>query len=38
MSFFVYDDPEPQLVDAVAALLVRNRFDVAPVLATVLAQ
>jgi uncharacterized protein (DUF1800 family) len=36
ISFFVYNDPEPQLVDAVAALLVRNRFEVAPVLATLL--
>ena len=34
IDFFVYNDPEPEFVDAVAALLEKNRFDVKPVLAT----
>jgi uncharacterized protein (DUF1800 family) len=33
LNFFVYSDPEPELIDAVAGLLVKNRFELAPVLA-----
>jgi uncharacterized protein (DUF1800 family) len=33
LNFFVYNDPEPELIDAVAALLTKNRFAVEPVLA-----
>ena len=36
LNFFVYNDPEPQLVDAVAALLRKNDFNVEPVMATLL--
>ncbi|MEO7038982.1 MAG: DUF1800 domain-containing protein [Candidatus Elarobacter sp.] len=36
LSFFVYMDPEPQLVDQVAALLTKNNFELAPVMSTVL--
>jgi uncharacterized protein (DUF1800 family) len=34
LSFFVYDDPEPELVAAVGNLLHEHNFEVAPVLAT----
>lgn len=36
LNWFVYNDPEPQLVDEVAALLRRRRFELAPVVATIL--
>ena len=36
LSFFVYSDPEPQLVDRIAALLVRTGFELRPVMATLL--
>jgi uncharacterized protein (DUF1800 family) len=36
LNFFVYSDPEPQLVDAVADLLRKNDFVLAPVMATLL--
>jgi hypothetical protein len=32
LEFFVYDEPEPELVDALAALLRKNDFNMAPVL------
>ena len=34
LSFFVYDDPEPELVTAVAALLRTHGFELRPVLAS----
>jgi uncharacterized protein (DUF1800 family) len=34
LSFFVYDDPEPELVAAVGTLLHARNFEIAPVLAT----
>ena len=36
LDFFVYNDPEPQLIDAVAALLRKHDFNVQPVMATLL--
>jgi uncharacterized protein (DUF1800 family) len=36
LNFFVYNDPEPELVDAVATSLVKNDFEVAPVLSMLL--
>jgi len=36
LEFFVYTDPEPQLVDALAALIRKNDFDMAPVISTLL--
>ena len=36
LAFFVYEDPEPQLVDQVAALLRKNNFEVRPVMSIVL--
>jgi uncharacterized protein (DUF1800 family) len=36
LSFFVYDDPEPPLVDGVAALLTRHDYELAPVVSTML--
>jgi uncharacterized protein (DUF1800 family) len=36
LAFFVYSDPEPQLVDRVAALLGRSGFELRPVMATLL--
>jgi uncharacterized protein (DUF1800 family) len=36
LNAFVYNDPEPQLVDAVAALLRKNDFELAPVVSTIL--
>jgi uncharacterized protein (DUF1800 family) len=37
LNWFVYNDPEPQLVDHVAALLRRHDFELTPVLQTILA-
>jgi len=34
LTFFVYADPEPELVDSVAALLRARDFDLAPVITT----
>ncbi len=36
LNWFVYNDPEPQLVDHVAALLRRYDFELTPVLGTIL--
>ena len=36
LTFFVYSDPEPALVDAVAALLKKNDFELQPVMSTLL--
>jgi hypothetical protein len=36
LEFFVYSDPEPQLIDRVAALMTRNGFELRPVMATLL--
>jgi uncharacterized protein (DUF1800 family) len=36
LAFFVYEDPEPELVDQVAALIVRKGFVLQTVLSTVL--
>jgi uncharacterized protein (DUF1800 family) len=36
LSFFVYNDPEPELVDAVAALLRKHDFELAPVMSAIL--
>jgi uncharacterized protein (DUF1800 family) len=36
LSAFVYNDPEPQLVDAVAALLRKNDYELQPVISTIL--
>ena len=36
LSFFVYQDPEPELVDAVAGLLRKNDYNLAPVLSKIL--
>jgi len=36
LNFFVYNDPEPELVDAVAALVRKNDFELAPVVSTLL--
>ena len=36
LSFFVYMDPEPQLVDQVAALIRKNDFEMKPVLSALL--
>ena len=36
LSFFVYNDPEPPLVDAIAALLRKNGFALQPVMSTLL--
>jgi len=37
LNWFVYNDPEPQLVDHVAALLRHHDFELTPVLGTILA-
>jgi hypothetical protein len=37
LNWFVYNDPEPELLDAVAALLQRHDFELAPVVGTLLA-
>ncbi len=36
LNFFVYNDPEPELVDALAALIVKNDFQMMPVMSTLL--
>ena len=36
LSTFVYNDPEPELIDQVAALLTRNDFNIAPVMSKIL--
>ncbi|MDP9018501.1 MAG: DUF1800 domain-containing protein [Candidatus Eremiobacteraeota bacterium] len=36
LSFFVYDDPEPQLVAQVASLLTKHDFNLAPVMSAML--
>ena len=36
LNWFVYNDPEPELVDAVADLIRRHRYELAPVLGVVL--
>jgi hypothetical protein len=36
INWFVYNDPEPQLIDDVARLLVKNDFTLAPVLSVLL--
>ncbi len=36
LRFFVYDDPEPELIAQVASLVRRNDFDLQPVVATLL--
>jgi uncharacterized protein (DUF1800 family) len=36
LNFFVYNDPEPALIDAVAAQLRKNDFNAGPVVATLL--
>jgi uncharacterized protein (DUF1800 family) len=36
LNFFVYNDPEPALIDQVAALLRKNDFNVQPVMAILL--
>jgi len=36
LAFFVYMDPEPQLVDQVAALIQKNDFELRPVMSTLL--
>jgi len=35
LSYFVYNDPEPELVDAVAALLRKHDFELAPVMSAI---
>ena len=37
LNLFVYNDPEPQLVDHFAALLRRHDFELTPILGTILA-
>lgn len=36
LNFFVYNNPEPQLVDAVAKLIRKNDYDLRPVMSTLL--
>ncbi len=36
LNWFVYNNPEPQLVDSVAALLRRHDYELAPVVGTIL--
>jgi uncharacterized protein (DUF1800 family) len=36
LAFFVYSDPEPELVDQVAALIRKNDFNMEPVMSTLL--
>ena len=36
LAFFVYSDAEPELIDAVAALIRKNEFNMAPVMSTLL--
>ena len=35
LSYFVYNDPEPELIDAVAALLRKHDFELAPVMSAI---
>lgn len=37
LNFFVYNDPEPELVDRVAELIHRHNYELAPVLGTLFA-
>jgi uncharacterized protein (DUF1800 family) len=36
LNFFVYNDPEPELIDGVAALLRKHDYDLAPVMSALL--
>ena len=36
LNWFVYNDPEPELVDGIAALLTKHDYELTPVLATML--
>jgi uncharacterized protein (DUF1800 family) len=36
LNFFVYNDPEPQLVDAVAQLIRKNDYNLQPIMSTLL--
>jgi len=36
LNFFVYNNPEPQLVNAVAALITKNDYNLKPVMSTLL--
>lgn len=36
LNWFVYNDPEPELVDQIAALLRKHQFELAPVVAAIL--
>lgn len=36
LEFFVYSDPEPQLVDDLAAVVRREKFELAPIMSTLL--
>ena len=36
LNFFVYNNPEPELVDAVAALIRKNDYELRPVMSTLL--
>jgi uncharacterized protein (DUF1800 family) len=36
LNFFVYNNPEPQLVDAVAKLILKNDYNLRPVMSTLL--
>jgi uncharacterized protein (DUF1800 family) len=36
LNFYVYNDPEPDLVGAVAALMVKNQYNLLPVMSTLL--
>jgi len=36
LNFFVYNDPEPQLIDLVAAEIQKNDYQIAPVMSTLL--
>jgi uncharacterized protein (DUF1800 family) len=35
LGFFVYNDPEPELIDAVAALLRKHNYELAPVMSAI---
>ncbi|MDQ2866759.1 MAG: DUF1800 domain-containing protein [Candidatus Eremiobacteraeota bacterium] len=36
LNFFVYNNPEPQLVDALASVIRKNNYELAPVMSTLL--
>jgi uncharacterized protein (DUF1800 family) len=36
LGYFVYNDPEPELVDAVANLIMKNDYEIAPVMSALL--